>query len=86
MEVVTAILLIIGCLGLIFIVPFLSFIIGLIIGWLIKISFGAMFISGLKLIGLDIPIESIPLLCGVLNVIGSFFRSRNFITKDKKEK
>ena len=75
MEVIAIILIILGTIVLIFASPFINFVLGWIVGWLIKIIFGTIFISGLKLIGIDISIDMIPLLCGTLNLIGSFFRS-----------
>ena len=75
MEIMTIILIILGTIVLIFASPFINFIFGWIVGWFIKIIFGTIFISGLKLIGIKISIDTIPLLCGTLNLIGSFFRS-----------
>jgi len=55
--------------------PFLYFATGWFIGWLIKIMFGNMFVSGLALLGISITTSQIPLLCGILGVIGSFFKT-----------
>ncbi len=74
MEIIAFIILILGCIALIFISPFIAFAEGWLIGWLIKIIFGTIFISGLKLIGISITIDNIPLICGTLNLIGYFFR------------
>ena len=68
-------IIILGVLFLIFISPFLSFICGWVTGWLIKVIFGATFVTGLKLLHINIDVNSIPLLCGILSVIGSFFRT-----------
>lgn len=78
------ILIIIGCIALVLIIPFLSFIEGWFIGWLIKIVFGATFVSGLKMFNINIDANSIPLLCGTLSIIGSFFRT-GVIPKNKNK-
>jgi ribose/xylose/arabinose/galactoside ABC-type transport system permease subunit len=70
-----------SCFGLIMLVvavlifsPFISFICGWITGWLIKITFGDTFIQDLSMLGLSFNKEALPLFCGTLGVIGSFFR------------
>lgn len=60
---------------LIIFAPFLLFCIGCFIGLLIKIIFGSLFVSGLALIHINITPNQIPLFCGVLGVIGSFFKN-----------
>ena len=83
-EIITPFILLLSmCFILIFISPFIAFAEGWIVGWLIKIIFGTVFISGLKLIGINITVNAIPLLCGTLNLIGSFFRPGTDITSLK---
>lgn len=77
------ILLILMCFILIFVSPFIAFAEGWLVGWLIKIIFGTIFVSGLNLIGINITVNAIPLLCGTLNLIGSFFRPGTDITSLK---
>ena len=72
--------LMIGC--LIFF-PFLYFIGGWITGFLIKLIFANTFINGLSLIGLSLKPDDIPLFCGILGVIGSFFKSTVSTSKSK---
>lgn len=79
------IIILIGC-ALIFISPFLSFIEGWVVGWLIKAIFGTTFIAGLQLLNINIDINSIPLLCGTLSVIGSFFFHPGTLTYKRKDK
>jgi len=55
--------------------PFINFIIGWITGWLISNTFAATFLTGLDFLGITLTINEIPILCGVLNVIGNFFKS-----------
>lgn len=71
-----------GCFGvivlfilLIVISPFIGFCEGWVTGWLIKVTFGDTMIKGLGLLGLNIAKESLPLVCGTLGVVGSFFKS-----------
>lgn len=81
---------VLGCFGaiilfiiLILVSPFIGFCSGWVIGWIIKITFGNTMIKGLGLLGLNITKDSLPLVCGTLGVIGSFFKSR--ITNCKKD-
>lgn len=81
----------IECLGTIIIfiaiivcMPLISFGMGFIIGLLIKWIFGEVFVSGLSLLGINILVSDIPLICGVLNVIGSFFRSSTRTVNKRK--
>lgn len=48
---------------------------GWITGWIIKVTFGDTMIQGLGLLGFNIAKESLPLMCGTLGVIGSFFKN-----------
>lgn len=71
-----------GCFGvivpfviLILVSPFIGFCSGWVTGWIIKVTFGDTMIKGLGLLGLNIAKESLPLVCGTLGVIGSFFKS-----------
>lgn len=61
--------------GIVIIAPFINFAEGWIVGHLIKWIFGATFVSGLAMLGINISPESIPVFCGVLAVIGSFFKN-----------
>lgn len=63
--------------------PFINFILCYFTGWLIKITFGATLCNGLALIGINLSPSSLPLLCGTLGVIGSFFKSKTTVRKDK---
>lgn len=75
MELILSLGFIILAIGIVIISPFLNFCVGWIVGFLIKLIFGATFIEGLSMININITSESIPLLCGTLAVIGSFFKS-----------
>ena len=63
--------------------PFINFILCYFTGWLIKITFGAILCNGLALIGINLSPSSLPLLCGTLGVVGSFFKSTIRVRKDK---
>jgi hypothetical protein len=71
----SALLITLGVILLLVFLPFLNFVLGWIIGWLIKITFAPTFLSGLSLIGINMESESIPLFCGTLGVLGSFFKN-----------
>lgn len=60
---------------LVLVSPFVGFCCGWLTGWIIKVTFGATMVQGLGLLGLNIAKESLPLLCGTLGVIGSFFKN-----------
>lgn len=62
--------------------PFLNFVWGYFIGWLIQNTFGLTLCNGLSMIGISITPNSLPLLCGTLGVIGSFFKSHNYNRKN----
>lgn len=82
----------VGCLGaitlailLVVFSPLINFVLAFFVGWLIKITFGAIFCQGLALLGINIPPAMIPLFCGTLGVISSFFKTTvNFKKADKK--
>lgn len=59
----------------IFIVPILAFGCGWVIGLFIKITIGSFIVEGLKLVGINIPLDSLPLFFAVLNTIAMFFHS-----------
>lgn len=82
MEIMAIIGMIALLIGLVVILPFISFAEGWIVGHLIKWVFGATFVSGLAMLGINISPESIPIFCGVLAVIGSFFKSTTIKKKD----
>ncbi len=74
MDLLVAILIVVGAF---FIFPFISFMGGWFLGWLIKITIGGSIVNGLALVGLQIPLESLPLFFGTLAVISSFFKMPN---------
>jgi hypothetical protein len=55
------------------IISVLSFAEGWIIGIFIKKIFGVTFCAGLALLHINISPDSIPLICGVISVIGMIF-------------
>lgn len=66
-----------------FLIPFLNFSLGLGIGYIIYVTFGKTFVEGLTLLNLHITPEQIPLFCGTLACIGSFFKNpRTTTTKN----
>lgn len=71
-EVICMIILVIG---VIFLAPLLNFAAGLLVGYLIKFMIGTSIISGLAIVGINLPLEKIPLFFGTLAVIASFFHS-----------
>lgn len=60
---------------IIFIAPWLSFWLAYFGGWIAKITIGKYLVSGFSLIGLNLSIDSIPLLAGTLGWIGGFFKA-----------
>ena len=82
-NITVVIFTIIGIIALFIFLPFLCFAGGWITGWLIKLIFGNTFCNGLALIGIHIAPSQIPLLCGIIGVIGSFFK--NTINTNKKD-
>lgn len=72
MIILVSILLLIA---MFFIMPFLAFGGGWLLGQLIKITIGGFIVQGFELVGLHIPLESLPLFFAVLNVVAMFFHS-----------
>lgn len=69
----------------VFLIPILSFCCGLVAGTIIKITFGDVFVNGLTFIGVNITKDQLPLLCGTLGVVGSFFHGSSKFKFDKKD-
>jgi hypothetical protein len=69
-------------------VPIIAFAEGWIIGWFINKIFGITFCAGLALLHINISPDSIPLVCGVISVIGAIFAHSggNGINKETQEK
>lgn len=74
MEIIGLIALIIL---LFFVAPIFNFIGGWISGWLIKVTIGPVIVSGLALVGFNLPLDKFPLFFGTLAVIAGFFKSIN---------
>lgn len=82
MIILVSILLLIA---MFFIMPFLAFGGGWLLGWLIKITIGGFIVQGFELVGLHIPLESLPLFFAVLNVVAMFFHSFTGNTLNNKK-
>lgn len=67
--------------GFIFLAPLLNFIAGWLVGYFIKFMIGTSIVSGLAIVGINLPLEKIPLFFGTLAVIASFFHPRSINTK-----
>ena len=67
------IILIITAIVIIFIWPWLSFWVAYFLGWITKITIGKYIVEGFALLNIDLPLNKIPLLAGVLGWIGGFF-------------
>lgn len=72
--------------AIVLISPVLYFFGGWITGWIIKITIGNAITSGLALIGLNIPIDKLPLFFATIAIIASFFHSSSQITTLKEKK
>ena len=67
------IILIATAIVIIFIWPWLSFWVAYFLGWITKITIGKYIIEGFALLNIDLPLDKVPLLAGVLGWIGGFF-------------
>lgn len=63
--------------GVIIIVPFLSFVEGYFIGWLAKITIGGWLVKGAAALGITISKDSLPIIAGTLAFFGRFFKTNN---------
>ena len=69
---------------LIILEPILFWISGLIFGFFLNLFIGEFFVSTFNLIfGTALVRESIPALCGVFAVIGSFFFKKSFLKQEE---
>ena len=65
----------------IFIMPFVWFGIGAFVGLILKITIGGLLETGFSLFNLDITRADLPVLCGTISVIASFFKNTININK-----
>lgn len=59
----------------IFIMPFVWFGVGAFIGLILKITIGGLLETGFSLFNLNITRADLPILCGTISVIASFFKN-----------
>lgn len=83
-------LIIMGAIGTVFFFIFISswinFWLAYFSGWIAKITIGKYLVSGLQLLGITIPINSIPLLAGALGWISGFFKATTHINNTNRTK
>jgi len=58
-----------------FVMPFIYFGLGWLSGWIIQITIGSSIVNGLSLIGINLPLDQLPLFFGTLVIIASFFKT-----------
>lgn len=68
--------------ALIFVGPWIYFWLSYFGGWIAKLVIGKYIVAGLKLIGITIPMNKIPLLAGTLGWIGGFFKTLSSSSKN----
>ena len=66
----------------IFIMPFIWFGIGAFIGLILEITIGGLLETGFSLFNLDITRVDLPVLCGTISIIASFFKNTININKN----
>lgn len=66
----------------IFIMPFVWFGVGAFVGLILKITIGGLLETGFSLFSLDITRADLPILCGTISVIASFFKNTININKN----
>ena len=66
----------------IFIMPFVWFGVGAFVGLILKITIGGLLETGFSLFNLDITRADLPILCGTISVIASFFKNTININKN----
>lgn len=77
----TFLILILMLIGLLFVLPWISFWIAYFGGWIAAKVIGTKIIEGLAIFGIMIPVSKIPLLAGTLGWIGTFFKNISTISK-----
>lgn len=63
--------------AILLVLPFLAFWASYFVGWISKILIGKQLVTGFALIGIDLPLDKIPLLAGCLGWISCFFIHNN---------
>lgn len=66
----------------VFIMPFVWFGVGAFVGLILKITIGGLLETGFSLFNLDITRADLPILCGTISVIASFFKNTININKN----
>ena len=74
--------LIIIFLASVFIMPFVWFGVGAFVGLILKITIGGLLETGFSLFNLDITRADLPILCGTISIIASFFKNTINTNKD----
>lgn len=74
-------ILILMLIGLLFVLPWISFWLAYLGGWIAAKVIGAKIVEGLAIFGIMIPVSKIPLLAGTLGWIGTFFKNISTISK-----
>lgn len=72
---------IIAVIVMIIISPLLYFLGGWITGCILSWTIGESIVRGLSLLNIHITVDNLPLFCGVLGVIGAFFRDASTFKK-----
>ena len=57
--------------------PLINFWVAYFFGWIVKILIGKYIVAGLAFLNINIPLDKIPLLAGVLSWLGGFFKTVN---------
>lgn len=70
-------LIVILCILILICGPILYFFEGFIVGIILKITIGGLFVQGLSALGIHINLNDIPIICGTISLIGSFFKNIN---------
>ena len=82
---IQTIIVLLGLICVLFLAPFIYFLYGYIMGWIIKFTLGNIIVSGLFALGVDFPKDSLPFICGIISLIASFFRDLTFSYKANED-
>ena len=66
----------------IFFLPWITFWLCYFGGWVAKIVIGKYLVAGFAILGINLPIDNIPLIAGCLGWIGSFFKNSSVSKKE----
>ena len=83
-KILAFVLAVLGLAAILIFAPAITFVLGAFGGWILKHTVGSYMISGLNILfnTQRFCVTQLPVICGTLAMVGSYFYSSNINTKD----